>query len=1010
MVNTTTISKSPPPLASLDFYLLRTKAIKLLQNQAGKSWTDHNLHDPGITILSNLCYAITDIGLRLDLPIEDILFSQNYENPDELLEQIKSSFPPATSTLPNDAWTNGDLRKILIDIPEIKNVFLRKANEGEVALYFNAETNLLSFNATPNKLTINGLYILKIEFQPNDLGDLNSNIVSDTIQITSGTDTQIYQVEFTLPYWDAIDSVWNTNSLIETIEIDTPFEDIEGTNGTNSFFGSVNITFDNGNVDTDFLFNARIQPPIEDESLLQDIIDALEILATRVTPERDGPYQVYKRKLEAIFPIVENVNLTFHQNRNLCEDLLRIEAIQIQEIAVFANIELLPGFNGETVLSKVYFALEQFFNPAIKKYSFENLHNNEKQSLEKIFQGPILENGFIKEEGLITALREDFVYTSDLVRLLMKFEEIFAVYELSISIFLNNEIVSGETPITDCLQLLNTDRFKPQLSINKSNITVTTQNNIPIDTSKASIIEQFNSLKEEYLQTSIDSTINLPLPKGSTLPLQSYYSIQNEFPIVYGVGKGDLAVSASPQRKAKAKQLKGFLSVFDQLLANYAAQISNTLRFFSPDDSLTSTYFTNPIYNIPDIDKLLVAHLHNNQSFSDFTQDENNAYITQLRSTAESKDRFLERRNRIMNHLLARLGEVYPNKFLLQYNGLSSYLIDDKIRFFKQHQTFSSQRGKAYNCHPDSEVADNLIWDTDNVSGFQKRLAGLLGMTNYQRRDLSPSINTNTFFNFITAENNTVHSFQLFDNNQNLILESIIFPTQIDAENASVIVVQEGMQLNRYGDIQVDDEGAFTIPFHDNTNTPIAHINGSLPATNNVNLDSVRLDAINEVRNTLLQFHKEIEGFYIVEHILLRPRANTESNLLPVVFDTYDNVIQLDSYSFHLSIIFPSGYQRNFTTSDTRTNHGSIRLRTPNFRAFLRKIIQEELPAHIMPHVYFLDVNTGASIIDEPSLNDFETAYHDWLTAKITQDEEEIVTSRNQLVAILTHLSRNTNA
>ena len=69
-----TISKNNagfPPY--LDFDKLRSEGIAYLGKLSGKLWTDHNVHDPGITILEELCYALLDLGYRTNLPVEDIL-------------------------------------------------------------------------------------------------------------------------------------------------------------------------------------------------------------------------------------------------------------------------------------------------------------------------------------------------------------------------------------------------------------------------------------------------------------------------------------------------------------------------------------------------------------------------------------------------------------------------------------------------------------------------------------------------------------------------------------------------------------------------------------------------------------------------------------------------------------------------------------------------------------------------------------------------------------------------
>jgi hypothetical protein len=71
----TTNPDSPADSPATDFEGLRQEGILLLQQLAGAAWTDHNDHDPGITILEQLCYALTDLGYRIDYDIPDLLAS-----------------------------------------------------------------------------------------------------------------------------------------------------------------------------------------------------------------------------------------------------------------------------------------------------------------------------------------------------------------------------------------------------------------------------------------------------------------------------------------------------------------------------------------------------------------------------------------------------------------------------------------------------------------------------------------------------------------------------------------------------------------------------------------------------------------------------------------------------------------------------------------------------------------------------------------------------------------------
>ena len=53
-----------------DLVELREKGISLIQKYSGTAWTDHNIHDPGITILEQLCLAISDISYQTEHVID----------------------------------------------------------------------------------------------------------------------------------------------------------------------------------------------------------------------------------------------------------------------------------------------------------------------------------------------------------------------------------------------------------------------------------------------------------------------------------------------------------------------------------------------------------------------------------------------------------------------------------------------------------------------------------------------------------------------------------------------------------------------------------------------------------------------------------------------------------------------------------------------------------------------------------------------------------------------------
>jgi hypothetical protein len=114
------IEKIQPDPDGLDFEGLRQKGIELLQDLSGKAWTDYNYHDPGVTILEVLCYALTDLVYRTGFEVADFLTGQD----GSIDFESQALFRPQ-DIFPSQAVTLNDYRKLIFDsFPEIDNVWI----------------------------------------------------------------------------------------------------------------------------------------------------------------------------------------------------------------------------------------------------------------------------------------------------------------------------------------------------------------------------------------------------------------------------------------------------------------------------------------------------------------------------------------------------------------------------------------------------------------------------------------------------------------------------------------------------------------------------------------------------------------------------------------------------------------------------------------------------------------------------------------------------------------------
>jgi len=105
---------------SMNFERLRDEAIENVQKYSGAEWTDYNLHDPGITILEALCFALTDLSYRTGFPITDILSDAKGN-----VDYEDQSFHLAPKILNTHPVSINDYRKIVIDeVDEIQNIWI----------------------------------------------------------------------------------------------------------------------------------------------------------------------------------------------------------------------------------------------------------------------------------------------------------------------------------------------------------------------------------------------------------------------------------------------------------------------------------------------------------------------------------------------------------------------------------------------------------------------------------------------------------------------------------------------------------------------------------------------------------------------------------------------------------------------------------------------------------------------------------------------------------------------
>lgn len=431
--------------------------------------------------------------------------------------------------------------------------------------------------------------------------------------------------------------------------------------------------------------------------------------------------------------IVQAVARRLHAQRNLCEDFHSVEIVEPQPVTVSARIAIRPVENADAVLARIGRIIADYISPPVRFASLEELIK-QGLSFDEIFEGPLLAQGFLTAEALAAAPRRAEIHTSDLIREIMSLEAVRTVLSIR---------VNGEAWVLE----LDTDgeTYKaPTLDLNKSSIELTRDD---ITVAGPSIPGFEHSALEQGKPASASLPSAIMPPRGRDRNVGRYRSILHQFPACYGVGEAGLPLFASPQRRAEAKQLKAYLMFFDQLLANGFAQLANVAALFSfaPSTGQVPRHRTcfSQVVGAQDGDTARLG-LDEIRVGDEGDDEDVKALKHEIQLQSITEDSFREpgqgtvedpRRNRFLDHLLARVGEQLTDYALVERglagsgNGESinektknpaDKIIDDKQAFLRNYPRISAARGSGANCL--------TPFGTNNCSGLEQRIRRKLGL------------------------------------------------------------------------------------------------------------------------------------------------------------------------------------------------------------------------------------------------------------------------------------------
>jgi len=651
--------------------------------------------------------------------------------------------------------------------------------------------------------------------------------------------------------------------------------------------------------------------------------------------------------------ILAAVERIYNRMRNLCEDVQKITFVNEIEFEINAVVEVERGRDSDEILAEIYHCCAEQVASRVRFNPFENARRANR-SLEDVLTGPLGQRGFCDEEDLGQVQRSYSV--SDFFTLISAVEGVAYVRDLFFNIdgkIRRDSISSGAS---DQVLRLHIPRNPDQVQIQLSSLGRGL--NVPFESFR-NRLEVF-SLKGSRGERAVQDVRKLYTePHGEYRELRQYTSIQTHLPSIYRVGAGGLSETVAPDVRARSRQLTGYLLLFDQLMANCAANVASLSSLYSRNGKSETTYASQAL----DGDQI---------SGIDGIYPPKPADV--IASVVARFDNFTDRKGRQLNYLLALYGESFNQNSLRTFDYYSTpgerdrALIENRARFLRIIAGLTRERGAA------SVYLDS---DQTTVSGLQRRVSCLLGFVDlhhkaltavFQEHELQP-VSDDLIFEPLSEEEGPSRcessDFQLPENPWEdevpLLTDEVSGAVREAGESLSQLVEQVGRLLPRSGGNvpesvlrsgislasyrlgHVDEHAdwqAFLLPDADGPWWRLGAFANRHDA----------IVAVNGLRRLIVLLNTESEGMHVVEHILLRPR-----NAVIGKFGSADS--QTDFFSLRLSVVFSAW---------------TARFQDQRFRQLAKETVRLNCPAHVVPEVMWLGFD---------DMLKFEQLQSEWLQA-----------------------------
>lgn len=620
---------------------------------------------------------------------------------------------------------------------------------------------------------------------------------------------------------------------------------------------------------------------ILDEVEEADNVDIVPVLSNYASSFVKGMYDIRiklrhdladRQKDDPIFmeEIEHKIRKAFISKRNLGEDLLRrIVVLTPQHISIQADILIKEFVHPEDALLSIFQSIRNFFSPQLKFYSERELLEKNVR-MENIYEGPLLKHGLVPDDALMPMRSEIDV-----------FQLIGAVASVQDVLLVKSFMINGQTATgIEHSFLLDKQSFPVIDPDDFFNFVKVYAGDFKLNASKKefwALLNKADALKQFERRVSRHTPDEDHISGGNYKNPGGYTSIQDHFPHIYGLGEYGVYSYEGPDRKAKVKQLRAYIFFFEQVLANYLAQLENISQLFSSemDEKEAHTLYFKPLYHIRGADEIL-AGTTNPYEWEEFIKDKNNPYLYCLGNEQETVSNYRSRKHKVFEHLYARFNELFinfPVKAYISHYGDIAGSREGLILKWKANVLKNLADTEYYRVH-----AFDYLAETPGLGGFEKKIMRLLYIPDERKKRLTAMFE-NGNVSIISGKGNhpadqpETPQIRVVNLN-NEILEIIQGQGHYHAYSfgrEGISVLKHGISHDNYRIVPAEHIGHAYIIIYKKPSQKLWKTISYHPDKNSA------VQALDKLIHYLIELSTASEGFHVVEHVLLRPLLHTEA-------------------------------------------------------------------------------------------------------------------------------------